>query len=105
MTGVELGIYANRAWNSGKLEIKTILPMEMAYVNCYFLTYMYALIGLFISSMFLILTKIGIYVQQRRIINAIQQCIYPIEYDNATMQDMECSVCLSPLREYNEERD
>lgn len=105
MTGIELGIYVNRAWNSEKLEIKTTLPLEMAYVNCYFLTYMYALIGLFISSMFLLLTKIGIYVQQRRILHAIQQCIYPIKYDHVAMHDLECSVCLSLLKDNNEDNN
>ena len=50
----------------------------MAYLNCYFLIYMYSLITLFLSGMFIAMTRLFTAIQERRIRHAMQKTIHPI---------------------------
>ena len=52
----------------------------MAFLNCYFLIYMYSLIASFLSGLFIFLTNCFSLIQEHRIQEAIRQSIVLVEY-------------------------
>ena len=70
LTGTEVSIFVHRS-TYGDFGEKFAEPLEMAYLNCYFLIYMYSLITAFLSGLFIILTNIFATIQERRIRRAV----------------------------------
>lgn len=58
ITSVEIyvGILRSRPANK-QFDIKTVEPLELAYLNCYFIVYMYSLISCFLSGLFYCCTR------------------------------------------------
>lgn len=71
VTGLEIWLRV-RGVGTGGLTMRTVMPTELAYLNCYFLVYMYALICCFLTLTFLTLTHCCIYIQAHQIRQAIR---------------------------------
>lgn len=68
--------------------------LELTYLNIYFLIYMYSLIGLIPSGLFLIATE-GLMFWQEHVINKYKsRCLKRIPFCEA-LKDSDCSICLA----------
>lgn len=70
-----------------------MLTEELAYLNVYFLVYMYALITAFITGLFVGLTNLFIRAQQHRIAQAMQTFVKEVDFQEE-MQEAACPICL-----------
>jgi hypothetical protein len=55
-TTIEIILSVYRMNNNNSYNVKTVMPSELAYLNCYFLIYMYSLICCFLTGLYLFLT-------------------------------------------------
>lgn len=94
-TALEIVLHCLRV-NNNAYSIRTVMPAELAYLNCYFLVYMYSLICCFLTSTFLLLTHCCICMHDYRIRRAIRESIHTISYGPA-MEDQLCSICITKL--------
>ena len=74
MTVTEIAIHM--AFSTAKIKISyQKAALELGFLNCYFLIYMYSLISLFLSSVYICLTKAFVYARDRRIRRALDEYI------------------------------
>lgn len=69
--------YSNKIYS-----IMTVMPVELAYMNCYFLIYMYSLIACVLTGLFLFFTNCCIWFQTYRIKKCIKESIWHAKYDS-----------------------
>lgn len=73
----------------------------MAYLNFYFLIYMYTLITSFVTGLFICMTNCCIKIHSERVRKAIEESIRIVDWADE-MDGEDCPICLNELKE-NEE--
>lgn len=71
ISAVEVTILARRLNNKG-YDIRAVEPVELAFLNCYFILYMYALIASFLSGLFFCFTECCIKIREYKIRKAVR---------------------------------
>lgn len=73
ITSVQIYVaYLRRHAKNEQYNIKTLQPIELAYLNCYFIVYMYSLISSFLSGLYYCCTKCLIKYRSYKIKKAVK---------------------------------
>lgn len=97
ITCAEVAIFISRS-RRGIYQPTFAEPLEMAYLNFYFLIYMYSLIASFLCGLFFCLTKCFAALHERRIQEAVHRSIRPLEFSEA-LGELDCPICLAAFQE------
>lgn len=74
-------------------EFKKKFKLENTYIDIYYLVYMYSIMGVTLTGMFIFVSE-GMTCWQTAPVGRYDGILIPLEY-NDSMRDLDCSICLN----------